>query len=127
MKGNILNIISTVHKIAKDIQQELIYEYKLSRCDTTVGVDLLQNLIYLQCNIVIDKLDYNSILFENDILLIKIEGDIISLNSTLYSDYGIDNVESFSVKISDFDIYKLNNVKIKLIAKIKERIKFYIS
>ncbi|EFC1861618.1 hypothetical protein [Escherichia coli] len=88
-----------------------------------IGIDVYKGCIWLRLEIYNDAEQQNLYVFENDILTLNIDSGLISINCSLYSSYGYENLINYSCEAVNFDFFMFREIEKILFFAIQEHVK----
>jgi hypothetical protein len=120
-------LFTQVYKIGNNIHLQIIDSVRNCKIKQIISTDSAINTIYLQLNIIPFEDCPEIVLFENDILTLKISDKTILIRSDVFSDYGIDHIENAEYNLTYLPTSDTFSVlEQKMIATIIEHLNFYI-
>ncbi|PIT13111.1 hypothetical protein [Snodgrassella alvi] len=123
----ILSLLSSkINHLGIILQSKIFEHIGLNWLYSNVNTNVIKKLIWLRLELIDQNIRQNSSIFENDIVNIKIEDDIIFLTCSVYSNYGIDNIINYHDKFDDFNMNIFDDIFPMLSSCINEHINCYI-
>lgn len=122
----LLLLSSEVNRLGIMLQTNIAEQVGLNEIYSTVSVDVINKLIWLRVELINPNLEQTDKIFENDLLNIKVDNNVIFLTATVYSNYGLDNIIDYHDKVGDFNLDIFEEVFPSLLSCIKEHVNYYI-
>jgi len=120
-------LFTQVYKIGNNIHLQIIDSVRNCKIKQIISTDSAINTIYLQLNIIPFEDCPEIVLFENDILTLKISDKTILIRSDIFSDYGIDHIENAEYNLTYLPTSDTFSVlEQKMSTTIIEHLNFYI-
>jgi len=120
-------LFTQVYKIGNNIHLQIIDSVRNCKIKQIISTDSAINTIYLQLNIILFEDCPEIVLFENDILTLKISDKTILIRSDIFSDYGIDHIENAEYNLTYLPTSDTFSVlEQKMSTTIIEHLNFYI-
>lgn len=108
------------------MQSSILDHFGLKDLYSTVSVNLISKSIGLRVELAGQNIQENDILFENDIINIKIENNVIFFTCIIYSNYGVDRIVNYHDKIDDFNMNIFDELFPSLSICVYEHVNYYI-
>lgn len=118
-------VVADMGGIGARLQKRIIEEGYATSISNSVSVDVktLHASLRLDISDVKQRLGYD--LFENDLIGVKIDNELVTINCNVYSNYGIDQVYFSSEKIEEFKSIFAAEIEENLYQCLVEHIAFF--
>ncbi|MTD29419.1 hypothetical protein [Erwinia sorbitola] len=114
-----------INQLSVIIQSDIITDVKLKSICSSVSIDIINQSVWLRFEIQDQGVQWDGV-FENDIINVKIEGDMVFITCSVYSDYGLDNIISYCSRVDEFNDGLFKELYPILLSCLREHISFYM-